>query len=81
MTDGPHIGEELAAEDQVVAEQLEATRPLPAPRFRGALARHLVGLDPHYGPRPQRLRLIVSGYLGAAALLLAIGSLQAMGAL
>ena len=82
MTDNPdRISGELTAEEQVVAEQLEAARPVPAAGFRGGLRRRLAALDPHHGPRPVRLRLIVSGYLGAGALLLAIGSLQAMGAL
>ena len=82
MTDGPDgITGDLTVDEQLVAEQLVGTRPVPTAAFRGALGRRLAELDPRYGRRPQRLRLIVSGYFGAGALLLAIGALQAIGAL
>ena len=82
MTDGPQsVNGELTSEEQGVAEQFEGARPVPTAAFRGGLGRRLAALDPHYGCRPQRLRLIVSGYFGIAALLLATGSLQAIGAL
>ena len=82
MNDGPDgIAGELTVDEHVVAEQLEAARPVPPAGFRGALGRRLAELDPRYGCRPQRLRLIVSGYLGAGGVLLAIGALQAIGAL
>jgi len=82
VTNGPNgITGELTVDEQVVAEQLDAARPVPPAAFRGALGRRLAELDLRYGCRPQRLRLIVSGYLGAGTLLLAIGALQAIGAL
>jgi hypothetical protein len=56
-------------------------KPVPAAGFRGALSRHLADRDPGHGTRPERLRLIASGYLAAGALLLALGALQATGAL
>jgi len=81
MTDGPDIDGELEAPERALGERLEAGRPLPAAGFRGALGRHLAARDPGYGPRPARLRLIASAYLGASAVLLALGALQATGAL
>jgi hypothetical protein len=80
MTDTPEPGGEPTASESALADRLEADRPLPA-GFRGALGRRLADLDPGYGPRPPRLRLIATGYLGAGALLLATGLLQATGAL
>lgn len=81
MSDGPENGGELTAEECALAERLQAARPLPATGFRGALGRYLVARDPGYGPRPERLRAIVGGYLGAGALLVALGVLQATGVL
>jgi len=81
MTDGPDINGELEAPERTLGERLEAGRPLPAAGFRGALGRHLAARDPGYGPRPARLRLITSAYLGASAVLLTLGALQATGAL
>jgi hypothetical protein len=81
MSDGADIDPELTAHERALAEDLHAGRPVPAPGFRGALGRHLLERDPGYRTRPDRLRLIVSGYLGAGAVLLALGVLQATGAL
>jgi hypothetical protein len=81
MTDDPKIGGELPPDERALAERLHADRPVPAAAFRGALGRRLAALDPGYGPRPERLRPTVSGLLGASALLLALGALQATGAL
>jgi hypothetical protein len=81
MTEDPETGTELTADEHAVGERLGHHRPLPAAGFRGALGRRLAALDPGYGPRPERLRLIVCGYLGAGALLLGLGALQATGAL
>lgn len=80
MTEQPEIDTELPAAQQELAGVLETDRPVPSARFRGALGRHLLGRDPGYGPRPDRLKLTVSGFLAAGALLLALGALQATGA-
>lgn len=80
MTDDDHVDEDLTGEELVLAERLEE-RPAPAPSFRGALSRHLAAGDPGYGPRPERLRLTVLGYLAGGLLLLALGALQATGSL
>jgi hypothetical protein len=81
MTDSPDDDVELTARELALAEQLHLAKPLPAAGFRGALSRHLAVRDPGYGTRPARLRLMVSGYLVAGALLLALGALQATGTL
>lgn len=61
--------------------RLQAQRPLPAPAFRGALGRHLAARDPGYGHRPAHLWQQVAGYGLAGGALLALGLLQALGAL
>lgn len=81
MTDSPNIDPELTAAELALAERLHVDKPIPPAGFRGALSRHLSARDPKYGTRPERLRLITSGYLAAGALLLALGALQAAGAL
>ena len=50
-------------------------RPVPAVGFRGRLHRHLAGRDPGYGPRPERLRLLVACYIGAGGVLIALAAL------
>jgi hypothetical protein len=72
---------ELSAQERELGERLAAGRPVPAAKFRGALGRHLAQRDPGHGPRPEGLRRTSALYLGAGALLLAVGALQAMGAL
>ncbi len=81
MSDPPEIDGELDEPERSLASRLESARPVPAAGFRGALARHLAARDPGYGPRPPRLRLLVSACLGTSALLLALGALQATGQL
>jgi hypothetical protein len=68
---------ELAAEEQELAARLAEERPVPRAGFRGALGRHLASRDPGYGPRPERLRLMVAGYAGAGTCLIAVGALIA----
>jgi hypothetical protein len=80
MSDRPDHDPELGEERQV-AEWLKSTTPLPAAGFRGALGRYLSKRDPRHGPRPPELRLISAGYVGAGAVLLLVGALQATGAL
>jgi hypothetical protein len=75
MTDEPQDQDQLGTAEQRLAQQLADQRPLPVGGFRGALARHLAALDPGYGPRPPRLRLIVAGYLCVGLVLLALGAL------
>jgi hypothetical protein len=81
MTDGSSIDPEPTARELALAEQLHVAKPVPAAGFRGALGRHLAARDAHYGTRPARLRLMVSGYLVASVLLIALGALQATGSL
>lgn len=81
MTDEPDIAAELEPGERELADRLGGERPIPAARFRGALARHLAARDPGYGPRPARLRLLVVGYLGAGSLLISLGALSATGVL
>ena len=81
MTEGNGQADELAAEDQELATRLAEQRPVPRAGFRGALGRHLSSRDPGYGPRPERLRLIVAGYAGAGTFLMAVGALIATGVL
>jgi hypothetical protein len=79
MNAGPD--EELTAAECELIDRLSAERPIPAAGFRGALGRYLAARDPGYGPRPEQLRLIVTGYLLAAVLLIALGALVAVGVL
>ena len=77
-----HDGEpDLAPEEQEIGAQLSEQRPVPSASFRGALGRYLSRRDPGYGPRPQRLRLIVLAYTGAGVLVIGVGALVATGAL
>jgi hypothetical protein len=66
---------EFEPTEEELAERLTNARPLPPAGFRGALGRHLCERDPGYGPRPERLRLIVAGYLGAGGVLIALVAL------
>jgi hypothetical protein len=61
--------------EQELADRLVDARPAPPAGFRGTLGRHLAQRDPGYGPRPERLRLVVAGYLGAGGLLIALVAL------
>jgi hypothetical protein len=81
MTEPPETDTQLTAPERELAEALAADRPIPSPGFRGALGRHLHVRDPGYGTRPERLRLTVSGLLAGGAVLIALGLLQATGAL
>jgi hypothetical protein len=81
VTDEPDIATELGPGERELADRLDGERPLPAAGFRGALARRLAARDPGYGPRPERLRLIVGAYLGAGSLLIVLGALSATGVL
>jgi hypothetical protein len=81
MSTGPEINGGLSPEEERVAERLRAEKPVPAAGFRGGLGRYLAARDPGYGPRPENLRMIVCGCLAAGAGMLALGALQATGAL
>ena len=72
MTDEPA---ELEPAEQDLADRLKLSRPVPPAGFRGQLGRRLADRDPGYGPRPERLRLMVAGYLGAGGLLIALAAL------
>jgi len=75
MTDASPHGLEFEPEERQLADCLTDTRPLPPAGFRGRLGRDLAERDPGYGPRPERLRLVVGGYLGAGGLLIALVAL------
>ena len=81
MSERPDRGAELGPREQRLGEELAAHRPVPPPGFRGALRRRLGADDPGYGPRPERLRLLVAASLAAGTLLIALGALQGTGAL
>jgi hypothetical protein len=75
------VHDELDPVDREVAEGLERERPVPAAGFRGALARYLAAADPGFGPRPERLTLMVAAWLLVGLLLMVLGLLQATGSL
>jgi hypothetical protein len=75
MTEHPSDPTELDPPDQGMGDRLRIGRPVPGAAFRGALSRRLAEQDPGYGPRPERLRLMVAGYLGAGGLLIALAAL------
>jgi hypothetical protein len=72
MTDQPNGSPELGPPEHELADGLTIARPVPAAAFRGRLGRYLAERDPGYGPRPERLRLIVACYLGAGGVLIAL---------
>jgi hypothetical protein len=78
MDQEPPPIEDTTPPERDLAERLSAARPLPSAGFRGALWQHLALLDPGYGPRPARLRLIVAGYVALGLLLIALGALVAL---
>jgi hypothetical protein len=71
----------LDAADQELAARLQRERPVPAADFRGALGRRLAASDPGYGPRPDRLRTMVTASLAAGLGVSGFGALQALGVL
>jgi hypothetical protein len=75
MTDHPNGSSELGAPEQHLADGLTIARPVPGAAFRGGLGRYLAERDPGYGPRPERLCLIVASYLGAGGVLIALAGL------
>jgi hypothetical protein len=75
MTDQPHQPIEFQLADEEMADGLRIGRPVPAAGFRGRLGRQLAEHDPGYGPRPERLRLLVACYLGAGGVLIAVAGL------
>jgi hypothetical protein len=81
VTDEPNMADQPGPHERELADRLAGERPVPSAGFRGALGRRLAARDPGYGPRPERLRLIVAGYLAAGSLLLVLGALSATGAL
>lgn len=81
MSEPDDNGAETGPDEHRFGERLSARRPVPTAAFRGALGRHLAASDPGYGPRPERLRLRIAGFLAAGSLLVIVGALQAAGAL
>ena len=78
MDQEPPPIDDTTPSERDLADRLSVARPLPSAGFRGALWQHLAPLDPGYGPRPARLRLVVAGYLGLGLLLIALGALVAL---
>ena len=74
MTDHPNEPNELEPAEAHVGHGLRIARPVPAAAFRGSLRRHLAERDPGYGPRPERLRMIVAGYVGAGGVLITLAA-------
>ena len=72
MTDEPRHPAEAEPAEQDLADRLSISRPVPGAGFRGRLNRYLAEEDPGYGPRPERLRLLVAGYIGAGGVLIAL---------
>ena len=68
---------DIETPDPDLADRLAFARPVPPAGFRGVLGRRLAEQDPGYGPRPQRLRLMVASYLGAGGVLIALAVLGA----
>jgi len=79
MTEPNGSSDELDPVYEVLVDRLRALRPFPRPAFRGALRRHLVIVDPGYGPRPANLRTFVALWIVAGLLLLALGAVVAVG--
>ena len=75
MTDEPPSPYSAEPDEHELAEHLRIARPVPALGFRGRLHRHLAGQDPGYGPRPERLRLLVACYIGAGGVLIVLAAL------
>jgi hypothetical protein len=75
MTDDPANPTALDSPEHDLADRLRIARPVPGAAFRGAVGRRMAEQDPGYGPRPERLRLIVAGYIGAGGLLIALAGL------
>jgi hypothetical protein len=75
----PNFG--VDPEDQELARRLSEQRPVPKAGFRGALGRYLAARDPGYGPRPERLQLMIAAYASAGTILVALGALVATGGL
>ena len=67
--------------DTELEQLLRGQRPVPGGAFRGGLGRLVAASDPGYGPRPARLRLVVTGWIGAGIVVAGLGALQALGAL
>ncbi|MGP0048279.1 MAG: hypothetical protein ACLPZR_05430 [Solirubrobacteraceae bacterium] len=80
MTDGPDFAVE-SGDERELADYLSAQRPVPDAGFRGSLARRMAADDRGYGPRPERLRLMVLGYVAAGYALIGVGVLTAIGIL
>jgi hypothetical protein len=74
MSEEPTDPAALEGDERNPATHLTIARPVPGAGFRGALSRRLSELDRGYGPRPERLRLMVAGYLGAGGLLIALAA-------
>ena len=75
MTDAPPNPPAPDSDEHELAERLRMGRPVPAVGFRGRLHRRLAGQDPGYGPRPERLWLLVACYIGAGGVLIALAAL------
>lgn len=75
MTDEPPSPYAPEPAEHELAEHLRVVRPVPGVGFRGRLGRHLAEQDRGYGPRPERLRLLVACYIGAGGVLIVLAAL------
>lgn len=62
-----------------IAARLEAERPVPRAAFRGELRRALLGSAERRPLEPPRLRLMIAGFTGSGAGLLAIAAVGLAG--
>lgn len=88
MTQDHRITDELSDLQPAEVERIEETaarlaveRPLPRPMFKARLRRKLSNMAAQPGAtRPERLRLLVSAYVGSGLVLLAIAATGVAGA-
>jgi hypothetical protein len=77
----PDLQAPEAASLLAVADRLDRERPVPRPSWRGDTGRYLTSeLETTRHARPRRFRLLVAGYAGSGAVLLAVALIGVAGA-
>lgn len=79
MSDLENTTPEPTREELALASELAASRPTPAPGFRGSLARRLGRVDRGYSHRPANLWPRSLVLIGVGAALVIAGLLVAVG--